>query len=355
MNFFHIEPNDLYSTSKSSDRMNLMHLARITDRVPIIPRFRPVHEGLGIPVLEWSQVKDLDSQSVEDLGCWDIQNKDWKTEPIYLEAPVDLKLDISYTRAPDWVRFPTDGTHPRTMLWPVASLAMFNQRITGPHGLPPSEFSPLHQVSLPPDEHLFCCNSLYFNPDVGILENEEDLSPVWHSVGQYMHWTSELQDIGSSYIRQALGIQSYEPIPPYIAVHARRGDFEIWCNMAAMPVDLCFAPLSAYVKHVENVRAEVLEREGIRVAHVIITSDEQDEEWWKPVFALGWLRPNHTDTVELYGPWYPTLLDSVILSRARGFVGTEISTVSILARRRVSLSGGVTEMVKWGTPDADDG
>lgn len=57
--------------------MNLIYLAQLTSRVPILPRFRPVHvgadlphldfgvvfdvprlrEAVGIPVLEWRQVK----------------------------------------------------------------------------------------------------------------------------------------------------------------------------------------------------------------------------------------------------------------------------------------------------------
>jgi hypothetical protein len=41
-------------------------------------------------------------------------------------------------------------------------------------------------------------------------------------------------------------------------------------------------------------------------------------------------------------------IDAVIHGAASGFVGTDTSTVSILARRRVAARGGPTEMVKWG-------
>jgi hypothetical protein len=60
--------------------------------VPIIPKFIPSHIGgdtppitfgdvfdvprlqsaLGIPVLEWHQVKDVDSENLDDLGCWSV-------------------------------------------------------------------------------------------------------------------------------------------------------------------------------------------------------------------------------------------------------------------------------------------
>lgn len=52
---------------------------------------------------------------------------------------------------------------------------------------------------------------------------------------------------------------------------------------------------------------------------------------------------------------YPVLIDAVIQSGGAGFVGTDRSTMSILARRRVhSWRDGVTRIVKWGTPEADN-
>ncbi|KAF8184539.1 hypothetical protein K438DRAFT_1766231 [Mycena galopus ATCC 62051] len=57
---------------------------------------------------------------------------------------------------------------------------------------------------------------------------------------------------------------------------------------------------------------------------------------------------------------YPIIIDAAIRSSgdpihgaAAGFVGTDTSTVSILARR-VATRGGVAELVKWGRPGADD-
>ena len=52
---------------------------------------------------------------------------------------------------------------------------------------------------------------------------------------------------------------------------------------------------------------------------------------------------------------YPVLIDAVIQSGGAGFVGTDRSTMTILARRRVqSWRDGVTRIVKWGTPEADN-
>jgi hypothetical protein len=69
----------------------------------------------------------------------------------------------------------------------------------------------------------------------------------------------------------------------------------------------CFAPLSAYAKRVDEIRAELSEKQGIEVHpnHVIVTSDERDESWWAEVRAMGWTWINHDDeeTEEKYGKW----------------------------------------------------
>ena len=71
---------------------NLIYLGMITDRVPIIPMFTPSHIGVDVPpipfgevfdvprfvkesgvqILEWDEVKDPQSDVVDDLGCWNI-------------------------------------------------------------------------------------------------------------------------------------------------------------------------------------------------------------------------------------------------------------------------------------------
>jgi len=113
------------------------------------------------------------------------------------------------------------------------------------------------------------------------------------------------------------------------------------------------------------------------VNHVIMTSDEKNATWWGEVMSEGWYRIDHSKTVEQYGAWwvafarlsdsrlcfavnemmhrYPVLIDTVIQSGGAGFVGTENSTMSILARRRVqSWRDGVVRIVKWGTLEADN-
>lgn len=113
---------------------------------------------------------------------------------------------------------------------------------------------------------------------------------------------------------------------------------------------------------------------------VIVTSDELDPAWWEKVRERGWLSIDHGpggfDTQNRLGEWYAglipilfpclftdqldsprytPLLDTVIQSMASGFIGTHLSTLSLLSQRRVEdWNGGVTRSVKWGFPGADN-
>jgi len=149
-----------------------------------------------------------------------------------------------------------------------------------------------------------------------------------------------------------------EDIPPFISLHARRQDFAGWCD--DIPAKDCFAPLEAFEVRVREIQDELNVRLAThRPLKVIVTSDERDSTWWEKVRQQGWLFVDHgpdgENTAIQHGLWYMPLLDAVIQCMGAGFVGTDRSTMSLLARRRVEeWSGGVTRMVKWGFPGADN-
>ncbi len=108
-----------------------------------------------------------------------------------------------------------------------------------------------------------------------------------------------------------------------------------------------------------EVQDELRERKGLDIplTRVIITSDEKDPAWWDQIKALGWKTVDHDAfrTAEVFGRWYPVILDAAIQSTAVGFVGTDRSTYSILSRRRVeSWHDGATRTLMWGYKGADD-
>lgn len=92
--------------------MNLIYLGIITDRVPVVAMFTPSHIGgdapvitfgevfdvprfreeSGVPLLEWTEVKDPESDVVDELGCWNI----WESVQYYEHAPRGSSI-------PDWL------------------------------------------------------------------------------------------------------------------------------------------------------------------------------------------------------------------------------------------------------------
>ncbi|KAJ7110064.1 hypothetical protein C8R44DRAFT_842487 [Mycena epipterygia] len=353
--------------------IHLIYLGLITDRVPIIADFIPSHIGshvppipfgevfdvprlrneLGKPVLEWREVKNPNSTFVDEIGCWNVWEAVQYREayPRRSRTPNDLNLDISYTKAPSWIKMIPGYEHDQHVsYWSLATLAFPTTRRDS---LVPPLPSPKHNVSLPPDEHLLCYDYLYYVSAHQPFEMEFDYSPAWRFVGQYLHWTPALEELADNYVRLALGLQENRLLPPFISVHVRHYDFAVWCGN--VPVNDCFAPLPVIARRVREVQDEARERFGVAVDHVVMTSDEQNATWWEEVGRLGWFTPDHSQTKERYGEWYPVLIDAVIQSRGVGFVGTDRSTMSVVAARRVeSWQMGPTRMVMWGTPDADD-
>ncbi|PFH49812.1 hypothetical protein AMATHDRAFT_146793 [Amanita thiersii Skay4041] len=354
--------------------MNLLYLATVTERIPVIGMFIPSHIGfevesidfgkvfdvprlskaLNIPVLEWHEVKDRNSTETDELGCWNVweavQDREHKPRPSRL---VDrLKLDISYTKAPTWVKILPNYEHDlHSSFFSLASLGF--PEVRAESLVPPLE-SPINHARLPPDEHMLCYDYLYYTCSSHPFEFEYDFSPAWRFVGQHMRWAPELEKLADQYVRKAIGLsESDGPTPAYIAIHARHSDFKVWCE--GDPFDGCFGTIPAISRRVEEVRQELREKKGLEIQHVIMTSDERNSTWWDQVREQGWLVLDHSHTVEDHGIWYPLLIDATIQSNGEGFIGTDHSTVSVVARRRVqSWRNGATRTVKWGNAHADD-
>jgi hypothetical protein len=91
-------------------------------------------------------------------------------------------------------------------------------------------------------------------------------------------------------------------------VHVRHGDFAEWCPRG-LSADECFAPLSAYARAVDEVRASLAEQglgaDAAARAPVLVGSDEPRAEFWDEVAALGWRRIDHERerTVQRLGHW----------------------------------------------------
>ncbi|THH00918.1 hypothetical protein EW145_g7012 [Phellinidium pouzarii] len=357
--------------------VNLLYLALLSSRTAILPPFAPSHVGstagyiafgdvfdvprlarlLDHPVIEWRDVKREDSAHTDALGCWSI----WATAapagsgrvPRGNAIEPKLGLDVSYTPVPEaTIMFPQFDNDPHTRFAPIAALTFPGGREAAhlPANAPfPGRVS--GHTALP-DEHMACFDFPYYLASVYTFEFNYDFSPAWRFVGTHAHWTSQIEGIATSLVRQTFNLSASEALPPFISIHVRHGDFGNYCSN-----DACFAPLSAFAVRVEEVKRELRERKGVEVERVLMTSDERDAGWWASIREMGWEWVDHGElkTEETYGRWYPVLLDAVVQSLGVGFVGTDRSTMSLIAQRRVEdWRGGVTREVKWGSAGADD-
>ncbi|KAF7345634.1 hypothetical protein MVEN_01582800 [Mycena venus] len=356
--------------------MNLIYLSILTQRVPIMPFFTPTHvaklssvpvppidfgvvfdvprlaKGLGKPVIEWWQVKDRNSTTIDPLGCWNVWQAVGKSNkgPHFTTAPKRLNVDVSWTIAPNWIKLFKDSPEEPHMRF-TSLMALSFPEMRRKNLKTPSK-SPILKTELPPDDHLVCFDDMYWTANVEPHEFQHDYSTSWRFVGKHLHWNPRIEGLARQYIRQTFGLSTDATIPSYITIHVRHGDFGGWCRR---PLDECFAPLSAIARRVDEVKAELKQTKGITAQHVIITSDEKNSTWWDTVAPYGWYRVDHSTTVATYGAWYPLLIDAAIQSGGMGLVGTDLSTVSMIAGHRVKAwQDGAVRMVKWGKPGADD-
>ncbi|KAJ2929284.1 hypothetical protein H1R20_g7821, partial [Candolleomyces eurysporus] len=369
-------------TNKFIAYMHLIYQGVLSNRIPIVPPIIPpgwvpidagmipfgdlfnltnLRANLRSPVLEWTDVKLLkpnasvqdenvgDDPTLERIGCWSTRKRSSFSPTFVGHAENLLKLDLSFTRVPDFAYFnETDQDEFHTKFSSLAAL-------TWPkHPHPSAHDRPLMAKSrfgarLPPEDQLACFDLLYFvSTGVKRYEFENRWSPVWNTVGTHLTFTQPLMDITQGYLRRALKIGEKEEMPAIITAHIRRNDFKFKCKDGQEPP--CYMPIHKYVEAVSEIQKELTEKRNIKATRVFVSSDETELSFWDEVASLGWTFFNHTaeQTIEKYGDWYPLLIDKVALSSGVGFVGTSPSTFSVLNARRVEdWNNGITKMLNY--------
>ncbi|KAG8986048.1 hypothetical protein FRB90_004237, partial [Tulasnella sp. 427] len=356
---------------------NLIYLALITQRIPIIPPLVPSPSHLGFnkplpmidfgevfdvarlqrairsPILEWKDVKRarygepwavsdpaVEGVVQEELGCWSTNQVVRGRFPHRTSLETFLKLDVAYTPVPLSValpRFPDQST-----FWGLAYLTFDEGRRTAfTHDKDVVPGSTLHSKSkVEPDVHLACFDDLYFTNAVDGFEWERDVSPGWRFVGVHVRWNGWIEDVVREMVKRTLGMPTSAEVPPFIAVHIRRDDFDSgFCR--SHPEAECHPPLTVFRNRVRQVKRALADKFGPvtklgNVHDVIVTSDENNATWWAEVRRMGWIYIDHEEerTVERYGKWYPAIFDAVVQSMSIGFVGTQRSTMSRVAALR---------------------
>ncbi|KAK0476829.1 hypothetical protein IW261DRAFT_1490269 [Armillaria novae-zelandiae] len=363
-------------------QVNTIYLGIISDRIPVIPPFSPSHhvsdeagiiafgdvfnltrlrDFLQSPIIEWCDIKTPleklgdPAASWEKLGCWSVKSRNEADPSPDYNFARSLALDLSYTRVPDKMYHTSALNEPHTNFWNLASLIYPVQPAFGDQTFPLLKASAKGERE-PPDRHLTCIDTMYYvGSGADSFEWFRPWSPAWRTVGKQLRFTDHMEQLGKQYAAKVFDVAPNE-LPPFIAVHVRHGDFKGNC-WATDNVKECYADLAAFVRRVEEMQAELREKLGLDVIHVLISTDEKDEEFWEEVDYLGWGYVDHEQegTVKTYGEWYRPIIDIVIHSLAVGFVGTDGSTLSLVSSKRVEAwNNGVTQMVKWGFAGADN-
>jgi hypothetical protein len=104
---WHIAHPDIGLANNFMTIVNMVYLSTLTDRVPILPAFMPMHVGADAPaipfgevfdiprlasimrrpLLEWHEIKDPLSTELEPLGCWSLWEAVSNSEPRPSLAP----------------------------------------------------------------------------------------------------------------------------------------------------------------------------------------------------------------------------------------------------------------------------
>lgn len=232
-----------------------------------------------------------------------------------------------------------------------------------------------------------CLSCPYFlgGPDVG--------SRTWAEVGVFLRFNEKTEAMVDDILDVLLGPvtegeptttagpgivttggsshKAFRPHPQFIIIHLRRGDIVNKCP-AGMAEKDCIVQIEAIADKIDEIekarRTEALEAlkktmtdddpasDGRNYAHkrlpVLVTTNEQRREELDKIDRLGWILLDHGDvekdekgqikpsmtkklgTETRFGPWYPSMLDAVLLTRGDYLIGMANSRMSILATQR---------------------
>ncbi|KFH64658.1 hypothetical protein MVEG_09390 [Podila verticillata NRRL 6337] len=218
----------------------------------------------------------------------------------------------------------------------------------------------------PLPELLKCLSCPYFLGGGGLG------SRLWSEVGVHLRFNTRIEamvdDILDTLLSSATkgrgGGESvsripFRPHPEFIIVHLRRGDIVKKCPAGVAEVD-CVVQIETIAEKVDEIekkrRIKALkgaEKDKVARLPVLVATNEKRVEELDKIEKLGWILLDHGDksededkeegsatnmrklgTFAKYGPWYPPMLDAVLLTRGNYMIGMKSSRMSALAGQR---------------------
>ncbi|GAA6060699.1 hypothetical protein JCM10212_005081 [Sporobolomyces blumeae] len=350
-------------TNQLLGMFKLVHVAQRLDREVILPDLHAEHnegsearyseffdltflsEKTGVSMAEWRDLKTLKNDSTtdttrEDLSCWGMA---WPTRPLlpydthiyYWPYPTALRANYTVEASITFPGIEVLNAQDNTAFLNETALERF-----GPDATDVPEY---------PNTHLLCFQNLFYASSVKFVEGHLDRSvnieelradgPVWSKVGQWLRFNARVNSLVDETLDALVGDKSQV----FLAVHLRQDDF-VTMNRTTNKVDeieqIYQDGLAALRSKLEA--SPVLEGIDVGELPVLVATDSNDTKLFAEFDRMGWTFIDHDKlkTVERYGGWYPSVLDSAIISRAIGLVGTKMSTFSFLAERRIETWNG---------------
>ncbi|KAG0227393.1 hypothetical protein BGW42_002983 [Actinomortierella wolfii] len=342
----------------------------------------------GIKVVEWHEIKTVPSDGIDGFKL----PKQYKDHWIDFaeEFPCQVTANIGKNNSNLYDRFrnqyllkfvasnvPEDETHGNVTEFAYAENVLLrnNRQATSLNSpkIPRDLLDPL-----PHDELWQCLSCPYF------LTMDRETGPMlWNDVGMHLRFNRRLEAMADLLLRHILlgepldrqqltspllGTSASLPpehpaLPEFIIIHLRRGDIVSKCHGVAE--EKCLVQIEAIAEQVarfeEQRKREWREEElgPYKPLPVLVATNEQRASELDKLDKLGWIRIDHGDVSEpgsssiedatnpatkskairlgtesLLGPFYPPMLDGILLTRGKYFIGMVKSKMSQLAATR---------------------
>lgn len=358
------------SANQLIEMFKVVHVAQRLDRTAILTDLAAVHsEGGDRPldeffdlkafayysnasVVSWNDVKLVDTVGTqpEHLSCWGAREQG-EDEPL---KRYNIKTD--FWPYPEEYRVMSSIEN--SITFPNIELLESNDQTPWLTDFARSTFGTIDKAPAFPDPNLLCLENTFYVPNIRNFDGApdykhsiEELShegPIWEDVGTHLRFNKHIDHLTDELLIALLGSNRKR----FVAVHLRQGDF-VDLGRASKAADEVAETFKAGVERVQKALHARTGGSGsgnkkAKDLPVLFATDSTDPAFIKKLNQLGWIYINHVEfaTSARFGGWYPGVLDSSILSRASGFVGTRQSTFSYVAARRVeSWNGGATLIV----------
>ncbi|GJJ69082.1 hypothetical protein EMPS_01428 [Entomortierella parvispora] len=193
------------------------------------------------------------------------------------------------------------------------------------------------------DDPYLCLSNTY---KIAIKDKTE-----WERFGQHLYFTTELEQFVQQFLvaNRLASTAASGFIQPYLAIHARRGDFAKYCegNFPGRKMIHCLPSTSQFEARIDIIQSDLTQAMAVSDhLPVFVATNERDPDELAQFAQLGWHVLDHEamKTVESLGVFGPMMVDQVFMANAQVLVGIQMSTFSrVGALRQKSWHGREAE------------